>query len=184
LKAAIRAECEGAVESEGAVLQRRRAELDAQIQRGAKRLLSAPDSVYTELVAELDGAKREKAELEDRLDVLGRARSVSAVDIDRMVVLALEKLDSLEAAIYDADPLMVRDALAGLVSHIELHFRHEPRPRTVRTAFDHGIIYVRPGLENGNSVSSVQPMTLANSVIRNFSRPIALSWSSTLLETE
>jgi DNA invertase Pin-like site-specific DNA recombinase len=182
--AALRAECTRDNTYDAHPLQERLAQLNGQIERGAKRLLAAPDSIYAELVAELDAAKKEKAEVEARLATLDRTNAVASADMDCLVSEALAQLEMLETALRDADPSMVRAALAGLISHIELHFRNERRTCYGRSFFERGTIHARPGLEIVQTVGSVQPMTLAKSCMRKRSRPIALSWSRTLELTE
>jgi hypothetical protein len=138
-------------------LERQLAELEASIRRGKGRLLRAPDSVYADLVAELDAAKRQQEQLQAQLDALTARAALSDGELERMVAKALAVLGRLGEALAGAEPVTIREALVGLISRIDLHFQQEPQARYIKSRFDRGIIHVRTGLEIGSTVAPVMP---------------------------
>jgi hypothetical protein len=160
LKTELRRECNAEPEADENDRQRlgqRIAELDACILRGVGRLLAAPDTIYADLVTSLDEAKGKRAQLQTQIDAMGARSVVSDVDVERMVGEAVAVLHHLTAAVSEAKPGLIREALVGMVSHVDLHFRQELRLKMTKSIFERGTIHVRPGLESVNTVTPVTP---------------------------
>jgi site-specific DNA recombinase len=122
--------------------------LDEQIGRANGRLLSAPDSIYADLVEQIEVAKQDRSRLAAELLALEGQRGLSAAEADAMVAAAVEELQRLDENVSEGKPALVREAIRGLISHVEIRFRREKKRKTEKSVFDGGVIHVRPGLES------------------------------------
>jgi DNA invertase Pin-like site-specific DNA recombinase len=106
-------------------LRKRLADLGRQIDRGNENLALLPADRIPAVVAKVRAWEEER----DRL-AREPARTEAAADAGQQfkarVAEALEEIKALEEVILTAEPNEVRDALAGLVDKVTLHFEHGP----------------------------------------------------------
>jgi hypothetical protein len=96
-------------------------ELDGQIARGHENLARLPPDMIDGVVGQV---RKWKEEREERLRELARldAVSESAGQFTERVGKALDEIRELEENIATAPPTAVRNALAGIVKKVTLHF--------------------------------------------------------------
>jgi DNA invertase Pin-like site-specific DNA recombinase len=135
-------------------MEKQLAALDGRIARGAKRLLAADDAVYAELAAQMAEAKRERERLRGELEALAAPAAVDAALVGRMVDRAVGVLRGLADVIGSADHAAVREALAGVIDHVDLFFRQEPKRKLGRSVFEKAVIHLRTAPESNNGVPS------------------------------
>jgi hypothetical protein len=133
--ALLRAEVErqAALEEEDRDADRRRAQaalaaLDRQLAQGNRNLAILPEDRLPGVVAQVRAWEAERAELARELARHAAAAEVQA-DYARHVAAALEQVRHLQETIRTAPAGAVRDAPAGLVERITLHFDYGP-PRS------------------------------------------------------
>jgi DNA invertase Pin-like site-specific DNA recombinase len=124
VKALIEQE-DGAAEAERGRLRKRLAGLARQIDRGNENLALLPADRIPAVVAKVRGWEEERDQLARELARLDAAAE-SGERFKARVADALEEIQALEEVILSAPPDEVRDALAGLVDKITLHFEHGP----------------------------------------------------------
>jgi chromosome segregation ATPase len=127
-------------------LRKRVEDLDRQIDQGAERVLSAPETLVGTLYAKIDRLRIERDRLQAQLDTAGRPVTGSVSQDDRKVEDATKVLRDLREAFKDADPLGVREHLRYLVSKVELQFSHRQAGKRMKNELQGGGIFVRPGL--------------------------------------
>jgi site-specific DNA recombinase len=147
-------------------LNRRLAELEGQLARAARRMLTEEDEG---LIATLrDQAKKIKADRDrvaGELAALKRA-SQDQADPGAVVDLAMELLGRLDEALKDATPAEVRAILNDHIERVELWFAHEQVRHETHCTFARGLIWLRedsplaaclstsPGTSSGTATAS------------------------------
>jgi site-specific DNA recombinase len=112
-------------EAEGRRLRAAIAELEVHIEQGNRNLARLPPDLLDGVIASVRKWKDERDLLARELAKLEAAAEVQA-DYAKDVAEALEQVRHLEEIIREAPPHAVRDALAGLVERITLHFDYGP----------------------------------------------------------
>jgi site-specific DNA recombinase len=100
-------------------------ELDAQIEQGNQNLARLPADVLDGAITAVRGWKEQREEVARELAKLDAVADVQA-DYAKHVSEALERVKHLEEIIREAPAEQVRNALAGLVDKITLHFDYGP----------------------------------------------------------
>ncbi|MAZ92320.1 MAG: hypothetical protein CMF76_10215 [Maricaulis sp.] len=105
--------------------ERRLVELDRTIDRGSRRLLSAPDDIYAELVKALGEAKHERTALAERVEALKAkpAKADLAGRADKALALLQDLIDLREKA-----PAQQKVLVRRAIRSIELRFKTEHPP--------------------------------------------------------
>jgi hypothetical protein len=131
-------------------LEKQIEDLDRKIDRGAGRVLDAPDDLLPTIYRKLQEQRSERDRLKTELDALTSRGKGSDRNIGSEVDQATEALKSLREALRTAQPEDTRELLGSIVSKIELHFDHEPTENgRHRNTFSHGRIFVRPDAGSG-----------------------------------
>jgi site-specific DNA recombinase len=123
-------------------LRRQLAELQGKVSEGMERMALIDRDLLTEYAAKVRGWKEERDRLAAELERMERPTGTAR--LEEVLKIAEAHLYRLREAIVDADPRIVRQLLGELVSRVELHFDHVQRPKSVRSVFRRGLIYVRP----------------------------------------
>jgi site-specific DNA recombinase len=113
------------IEADRKRLQDALAAVDKDIDQGNRNLAMLPQDLLDGVIANVRARKEERDSLAREL---ARLDAVAEVEVDhsRHVSAALEQLGELSTRIKAAPTAAVRDALAGLVDKITLHFKHGP----------------------------------------------------------
>jgi len=103
-------------------LRRRHRDLIKQVDRGAERLLTAPESLLDVLTEKLSTMKRER----DHVGIERQAveKATEPVDVEAEVERASGKVWTLVEELKDAEPARMRELLGQLVERVELRFSH------------------------------------------------------------
>ncbi|MFB3106063.1 MAG: recombinase family protein [Pseudomonadales bacterium] len=101
-------------------LRRRHLDLIKRVDRGAERLLTAPESLLDVLTEKLSTMKRER----DHAGVERRAveKATEPIDVEAEVERASGKVWTLVEELKDAEPARMRELLGQLVERVELRF--------------------------------------------------------------
>ena len=116
--------------------------LDQKIDRGAERILEAPDALLPTIYRKLEDLRSDRDRLKTRLDALATRGERSGGRDDSEVDKVIGALRTLGEALQTASPADTKRLLASIVTKIELHFT-EGMGRKKRD-FTYGTIYVRP----------------------------------------
>ena len=140
-----------------AKLQRQIDALDQKIDRGAERVLEAPDSLLPTIYRKLEELRTDRDRLKGYLQAVTtqgeRSSGGDGSEVDRMI----GALRSLGEALQAASPADTKRLLASIVTKIELHFTEGTGRR--KRDFSHGTIYVRPDAnENRGTGDSESPL--------------------------
>ena len=124
--------------------------------RGADRVLEAPDDLLPTIYKKLQDLRTDRDKLKAQLQALTtqgeRSSGGDGSEVDRMI----GALRELSGALQNASPADTKRLLASIVTNIELHFT-EGTGRKKRD-FSHGRIYVRPDAgENRGTGDSESP---------------------------
>ena len=105
-----------------ALRRRHRDLMIKQVDRGAERLLTAPESLLDVLTEKLSTMKRER----DHVGVERQAveKATEPVDVEAEVERASGKVWTLVEELKDAEPARMRELLGQLVERVELRFSH------------------------------------------------------------
>ena len=146
--------------------------LDRKIDRGADRVLEAPDEIVPTLYRKLEELKAERDQLQAELASSNRATKSQGSD-QAEVERAIDELKCLGVALTKADPADTKRLLSSIVTRIELHFQDGTGRR--KRDFTHGTIYVRPNAGGGAAAApSRQPTHMSNiRMIFKTHRPIS-----------
>jgi hypothetical protein len=117
------------------------AELDQELEHGAKRLLRAPDEIADLLGAELAGMRRERDRLSGELGEIERSE---AIDVEVEVEDRAKRVWSLGAEIARAKPAGIREVIGRMVSRIDLFFGTVEKRTRTEHPFERGVIELRP----------------------------------------
>lgn len=118
--------------------------LDKQIDTGAERVFTAPETIVPKLYAKLEKLRQERDQLQRQLDSVGRTETHSAAEQDQEVEAALDALRTLRTTLQTADPADLRELLSEIVSSIELHYSHRQDGKRTRNTITGGTIWLRP----------------------------------------
>jgi DNA invertase Pin-like site-specific DNA recombinase len=124
-------------------LARRLTDVDAQLGRAARRVITEDDEAlaaeYRKQALEL---KAERDRLAADLDAARRARETRA-EPGEIIDDAMALIDALEESMEKATPAETRAILRDHIEHVELWFRHDKRGRETRCRFVRGLIWLR-----------------------------------------
>jgi hypothetical protein len=132
-----------AVPADDGRLRKRVEDLDRQIDQGAERVLSAPETLVATIYAKIDQLRVERDRLQAQLNATGQPGTGSSAQDDQKVKDAAKVLRDLREAFKDDDPLGVREHLRRLVSKVELQFSHRPAGKRMKNELQGGGIFVR-----------------------------------------
>lgn len=138
-------------------LRKRITDLDRQIDNGTERVFSAPETIVPKLYAKLERLREERDRLQDQLTAAETPQNGRTQQDEKEVEEALRTLKELSAAIGNADPVKLRELLAGIVARIELKFSHETRGKKNRSTFETGTIFVRPPVASSLLLQTAGP---------------------------
>jgi site-specific DNA recombinase len=125
-------------------LRKRIEDLDRQIDTGAERVFTAPETIIPKLYAKLEKLRQERDQLQQQLDSVGRTETHSAADQAKEVEEAIERLQRLAQAFAEAEPDDIRELISTVVSKIILEFKHETKTKVTRSTCTGGRILVKP----------------------------------------
>lgn len=125
-------------------LRKRIEDLDRQIDTGAGRVFTAPETIVPKLFAKLGTLRQERDQLQQQLDAAGRTEAHSAADQAKEVEAAIERLQRLAEAFAEAEASDIRELVSTVVSKIVLEFRHETKKKFTRSTCTGGRILVKP----------------------------------------
>jgi len=125
-------------------LRKRIEALDQQIDAGAERVFTAPETIVPKLYAKLEKLRQERDTLQRQLDSVGRTETHSAADQDQEVEEAIERLRRLSEAFDEAEPDDIRELLTTVVSKIVLEYTHRQEGKLTRSRLTGGKILVKP----------------------------------------
>jgi site-specific DNA recombinase len=151
LRNEIRRQCQPAHPADDADrLQARIVKLSKQIDTGAERILTAPDSLTATLTAKLESWQKERDDLKRQLQAHQQRQDVSAADVEQIIADAINELETLRETLHDGDSGSLRDVLREFVSKIELWFdwkEPEAGKKRGKCVFRNGFIHLRPDLQ-------------------------------------
>ncbi len=151
-KAIEKEQTETASKPAGTIRLRREIDsLDAKIERGAERVLDAPDDLVPAVYRKLEELKRERDRLKAELGVLSQRKTRSRPEADREVEQAMHALDELQGTLDGAEPAELRELLREFVSEIVLRFEHETRGKRRTARFVDGEVLLRPQTSHMNT---------------------------------
>jgi len=145
-------------------LERLRREIDAldqKIDRGAERVLEAPDDLLPTIYRKLEETRSERDRLKAELDSLTSRESRSNGRNNKAIDRAIEALKDLGKALSKASPKDTKELLSQIVTRIELHFEDDTTGRKKR-AFTHGDIYLRPAIGGNQDIQPGSEVTHMN----------------------
>ena len=125
-------------------IRKRIAELDRQIDNGAERIFSAPQSLTRTLYDKLEQLRAERDRLRAQLEDAKRQRDGTDQQTTEEVEQAIRKLQNLREAFQNAAPAETRELLASVVSRIDLFFDRRQGGKYTRTTFREGLVSLRP----------------------------------------
>jgi DNA invertase Pin-like site-specific DNA recombinase len=165
LRAEVRRQQEEAARTRPAVAKNLRdliADMDRDIDKGCRCLLALDEKdqdIFPDLAAELRAMKEERSRLAKQLVRL-EAEASRGPAIEAVLQAVEKHLWSFREAVAEADPLEVRAVLKEYVSKVELRFTHVKRPKTTRSHFQKGLIFLRPqeGAELSELLNAASPI--------------------------
>lgn len=151
VRARIKARAAKGSAGDAAALKRRLAELDREIEQGAKRILKAPDSIVDVLSEELAKTRKERDRIASELTQA--AEQSKPLDVDAEVEATLRAAWTLGAELDKADPARLREMFRRMVESIDCYFEQEPRSTRTVSRFSKAIINLRNRSELSQVVS-------------------------------
>jgi hypothetical protein len=136
---------------DAASLKKRLAELDREVEQGAKRILKAPDSIVDVLSDELAKTRKERDRIASELShTVERSKPL---DIDVEVEATVKVAWSLAADLEKADPARLREMFRRMVESIDCYFEQQPTKGRSQSRFSKGVITLRNHSELSQVVS-------------------------------
>ncbi len=136
----------------------------AKIDKGAEKLLAAPDHLVPILTEKLDQWRKEREAVQSRLQSLQRPQEAVEGDLEVLIDQAISELQTLRQRLHEADPLIVREVLREMVAKVELWFKWRPERKRERAVLTRGLIHLRPDLQSIKLVSTVSTLGKSNSM--------------------
>ena len=112
--------------NDGDGLRRRLAKLDKDIDRGAERLLAAPDAIVATLTEKLRAWQDERAEIKARLDEIEHEDPGTARPVNEVVAAVVGDLKTLDQDLSTEERPVLQSKFRELVDRIELLFTRKP----------------------------------------------------------
>jgi site-specific DNA recombinase len=139
-------------------LRARLASLEAEVERGADRLLAEEDAALAPVLrARLQEKRRQQEEVRAQLAALGQARQ-QARDHGELVDRAVAYLRELGDHLGGDDPARWRKTFRQVVERADLYFTTVPHGKYTRRPFVKAEVVVRPDREIVRTVSSGLPL--------------------------
>lgn len=143
-------------------LRKRIEALDQQIDRGAERVFTAPETIVPKLYAKLEELRQERDQLQRQLDAVGRTETRSAREQDQEVEAALDALRRLRETFDAAAPEDLRELISTLVVRVELEFSHRQAGTVTKNTCTGGKILVRPDSGLGSLLCPISRISTRN----------------------
>jgi len=149
-------------------LQKELVEVEADIDRGSKRLMKLPDELVPGLQKELEAAHERRKLLSGELSDLQAASGLGRGEIDARANKALAGLRTLHEQFENAKPATVRNLVRQVVSRIECRFERVPYGNKGRkwSKLTEGFIHLRPDVAVQRDVTRAGPIRMPARDIR------------------
>jgi DNA invertase Pin-like site-specific DNA recombinase len=125
-------------------LRKRIEDLDRQVDRGADRVLSAPETLVGTIYAKLERLRRERDRLQAELNAAVKPETGSDGGEDEKVEEAVAALRDLRSAFKDADREDLREMLRQLIVKVEVEFTHQEHNGRTKNVPRGGTLLIRP----------------------------------------
>jgi DNA invertase Pin-like site-specific DNA recombinase len=137
-------EADGVAAHESARLRKQIAELAVKIDRGAARVLEAPDDLVPTLYRKLEELRAEQTRLRAELETLTARKTRTRQEAAEEMRQAMRALDELEEHFQRLQGAELRELIQAFVDRVELYFEHGRRGKLTSSRFVRGEIVLRP----------------------------------------
>jgi len=143
-------------------LRARLAELSRQIERGAERMLAAPEDLTDTLAATMRCWQQERDEVQAQLQASEKPCTAAKAEPTKKIIdRAIACLWALRERLNTADPGKAREVVRQSVSRVECWFDHVPYGKTrKRSVLNRGMIHLRPDVLVSRDVTRARPLTI------------------------